>query len=158
MRHVDILASKADNEIVETAINLKEKGHDVTLLTTDRNMRITARGYGIDADDCASYTETEMPPKVEALIGVCIMLFLVAIGFVFFSPDLPMKYLGLTQAQAIALIIGGGVVAIIITAITVRSYRSVKKKEYKEEGSIFERDILLNPEYSAIHGNIYNDD
>ncbi|MEW6739982.1 MAG: PIN domain-containing protein [Nitrospirota bacterium] len=169
---IDTLDNIADNKIVGTAEALKKEAANtdsVTVLTTDVNMRIAARGYGVKAEGdcegkalyCTSNAENEMPSKVEILIGMCIMLFLVAIGFVFFSPDLPMKYLGVTQAQAIALIIGCGVVAIIIAAITMRSYRSVKKRAY--EDSIYAKahtelgDTIHDPAYSSLHGNIYHD-
>jgi len=47
---VDMLHSGADNQIVATGIYLKRQGRDVCLLSTDRNMRIAARKYGMTAE------------------------------------------------------------------------------------------------------------
>lgn len=46
-RKVDMLASYADNVIVGTALKLKEKGEDVILMTTDKNMKIAAESQGM---------------------------------------------------------------------------------------------------------------
>jgi len=47
---VDALASDADNKILGAAISLKKAGEDVTLFTTDTNMRTVARAYGVKAE------------------------------------------------------------------------------------------------------------
>lgn len=48
-----ILSSPADNRVITTAISMKRPGTSVVLVTTDRNMRIAARNYGILALDPA---------------------------------------------------------------------------------------------------------
>jgi len=45
--HLEALGSRADNMIVGTATRLKRRGVDATLVSTDRNMRIVARSYGV---------------------------------------------------------------------------------------------------------------
>lgn len=47
---VDALASDADNKILGAALMLKQLGEDVTLFTTDTNMRTVARAYGVKAE------------------------------------------------------------------------------------------------------------
>lgn len=47
---VDALASDADNKILGATLSLKNAGEDVTLFTTDTNMRTVARAYGVKAE------------------------------------------------------------------------------------------------------------
>lgn len=47
---VDALTSDADNKILGAALSLKNSGEDVTLFTTDTNMRTVARAYGVKAE------------------------------------------------------------------------------------------------------------
>lgn len=47
---IDALASDADNKILGAALLLKNAGENVTLFTTDTNMRTVARVYGIKAE------------------------------------------------------------------------------------------------------------
>jgi rRNA maturation endonuclease Nob1 len=47
---VEGLASEADNRIVGTALKLKRKGENITLMTTDANMRTVARVHGLKTD------------------------------------------------------------------------------------------------------------
>ena len=58
---VDVLASDADNKILGAALSLKNAGEDVTLFTTDTNMRTVARAYGIKAEYTPIY-DIEIPP------------------------------------------------------------------------------------------------
>lgn len=49
-KRIDVLSSDADNKIVGLALLLKEAGEEVTLFTTDTNMRSTARILGLTAE------------------------------------------------------------------------------------------------------------
>jgi len=57
---VDALASDADNKILGAALSLKNAGEDVTLFTTDTNMRTVARAYGLKAEYTPFY-DIEIP-------------------------------------------------------------------------------------------------
>lgn len=57
------LASEADNKIVGAALSLKNAGEDVTLFTTDTNMRTVARVYGVKAE-YTPFFDIEIPSQV----------------------------------------------------------------------------------------------
>jgi len=47
---IDDLASEADNRVVGASIKIKSEMGEVTLLTTDNNMRTIARAYGVRSE------------------------------------------------------------------------------------------------------------
>lgn len=57
---IDALASDADNRILGAALLLKNAGENVTLFTTDTNMRTVARVYGIKAE-YSPFFDIELP-------------------------------------------------------------------------------------------------
>ena len=57
---IDALASDADNKILGAALLLKNAGENVTLFTTDTNMRTIARVYGIKAE-YSPFFDIELP-------------------------------------------------------------------------------------------------
>ncbi|MCL5021932.1 MAG: PIN domain-containing protein [Nitrospirae bacterium] len=58
---VDALASDADNKILGAALSLKNSGEDVTLFTTDTNMRTVARAYRVKAE-YTPFFDIAIPP------------------------------------------------------------------------------------------------
>jgi len=72
----ELIATKADNRILATALNLKNDGLPVILVTKDTNLRIKADALGMRAEDFESDTitldelysgETEMPVAPGAI-------------------------------------------------------------------------------------------
>jgi len=67
---VDALASDADNKILGAALSLKNAGEDITLFTTDTNMRTVARAYGVKAEYTPIFDiETPLPAPPTNDIG-----------------------------------------------------------------------------------------
>lgn len=72
-----ILASPADNKVVTAALVAKRGGGNPTLITTDRNMRIVARSYGIEALDVTELGTSRKKYLVLVILG---MLGLLGLG------------------------------------------------------------------------------
>ena len=67
---IKTLDSEADNKIIGTCLTLKEQGEDVNLLTTDVNMRITARSMGVGTKEIEGRRRRKA--KVWSIITLCL--------------------------------------------------------------------------------------
>lgn len=72
--------NKSDNKIVGAAVQLAQDnpGRNIVLLTTDRNMRLVANGYGIEAVDFDGLPEIKslarLPLRLHVMVWIAIVL------------------------------------------------------------------------------------
>lgn len=107
-------------------------------------------------DNSNTHEPAEMPATIEAVIAFVIFLFLALIGIAIVKPELPMKILGLTSAQAIATLIVIWIMVIVCVARMLPSYKERKREAARKP--LF-RDTQFNDPSSEGFGRptIYDD-
>ncbi|MEI6155541.1 MAG: PIN domain-containing protein [Deltaproteobacteria bacterium] len=142
MVNVNMLNSGADNQIVGTGICLKNKGHNVCLLSTDRNMRIAARAYGVEAKtgDDRERKENIWKFITWAVFSVPMLSILLPCTGIKLSKYIS-DYLPITAAV--------GFVITFIPVIMMVYYSNRSRPSYSED-SIYD-DTTLNPEYGPLY-------
>jgi rRNA-processing protein FCF1 len=154
MVKVNMLNSGADNQIVGTGIWLKNNGHNVCLLSTDRNMRIAARTYGIEAE---SGDDRERKEKIWKFITCVvfsvpmlsiIVMILPAMGYMPRISDNTMKYFFI----AISL----GFVITLISALMMIYYANRSGPRYSRDDFDDDDNVMTGCRHSYLEGNIYH--
>ena len=150
---VDMLHSGADNQIVATGRYLKGQGHNVCLLSTDRNMRIAARKYGMTAE---TGDDREILEKIWTFITCVVfsvpMLALIApsiLPLFITMPDLnasPIK-----QILGIIVLLGF-LITIIPLSITVYYGNRSRPRQIRDDDN---NNTSTSPEFYACRGNLY---
>ncbi|MCX5814860.1 MAG: PIN domain-containing protein [Proteobacteria bacterium] len=150
---VDMLHSGADNQIVATGRYLKNQGRNVCLLSTDRNMRIAARKYGMAAE---TGDDREIKVRIWKFI-TCV---------VFSVPMLSIIVMGLWKNEIIeigsknrgnlGISIALGFVITAISALMAEYYANRSRPRYSRDDFDDDDNVMTSAQYSYLEGNYYH--
>ena len=144
MVNVNILDNLADNQIVGTGVWLKNKGHNVYLLSTDRNMRIAARAYGVKTATGDDRERKENIWKFITWAVFSVPMLLIILGILSFTG--PITKICDNTMSTLIIAIGLGFVITAIPALMKEYYSDRSKPLYS--GCYYEEDdVALGPEY-----------
>lgn len=149
-KKVDMLASYADNVIVGTALKIKEKGENVILMTTDKNMKIAAASVGIISPfDNNSNTVMDRFRKLMKKIPFSWVIFCI--------PLFVSLYVFMSMYKIGGRMVWCGIIIVVIGFITSLWLSPAWLLHKKVHRGIREKDedYIYDPAYAAIPGNIY---
>ena len=145
---VDMLHSGADNQIVATGRYLKKQGRNVCLLSTDRNMRIAARKYGMAAE---TGDDRERKVRIWTFITCVVfsvpMLSIIAIILPSFMTIPALK----NAVDTLTITMGLGFAITVIPLMIMGCYCGSGPCHSIDD----DENVMTSPFYSSCKGNIY---
>jgi len=154
---INILNNEADNQIVGSVVWLKRNGYDPILVSTDRNMRIVAREYGIKEDIYVPWFRRKKVWNCAVAISVCIFVMLLIIATLE-----NVDYIVVTNSTeggqflliAFALLLMGFIFAILRSVFCYNADNvGMYDNDYSKEPNLF-----MDPSCSGILGNVFHEE
>jgi rRNA maturation endonuclease Nob1 len=147
--NTDTLSSKTDNRVIDAAVELKKKGYDVVLHTTDVLMGVVAGSHGIEVK-----TRGKLPLSDYILTIVVISIWTVSIGALFESIIAGiLTFAILFPFMMWSLIRGSGLAG---ESTSSNSYHSVGSDSEFHSSLLNHNDDDHNPCLAFMAGNIYH--
>lgn len=155
MVNVNMLNSGADNQIVGTGIWLKNQGHNACLLSTDRNMRIAARAYGVGAKTGDDRERKENIWKFITCAVLAVPMFSIIVSVLSTIGAIPVVSNDNTQ-ENLAMIMFLGFAITVIPFIMMEYYHSKTSRPLYSGDDFDDDNVMTSAQHSYLEGNMYH--